>query len=98
MYGPHRLLVLFSQVKAFASVPRGRDLRSPVVQATAGAVMVGVVAQLSLAVSGVLSARLLGPTDRGYLAIVILVPSIISQAGSLGISLALTYFIARRPR
>ena len=47
--------------------------------------------------SGILSARMLGPTDRGYLALLILIPSTICQVGSLGISLATTYFIARRP-
>jgi O-antigen/teichoic acid export membrane protein len=63
-----------------------------------GSVAAGVASQGALVISGILSARMLGPTDRGYLALIILIPSTIAQVGSLGISLATTYFIARQPR
>jgi O-antigen/teichoic acid export membrane protein len=72
-------------------------LRSPVRRATLGSIIAAMAAQAALVVSGILSARLLGPTDRGYLALLILIPSTIAQVGSLGISLATTYYIARRP-
>ncbi len=61
-------------------------------------VMSGMLAvQLILVVTGVLLARGLGPTDRGHLALLTLVPLTIWQLGSLGLSLSLTYVIARRP-
>jgi O-antigen/teichoic acid export membrane protein len=41
---------------------------------------------------------MLGPTDRGYLALLVVIPTTIAQIGALGLSLAVTYFIARRPR
>jgi O-antigen/teichoic acid export membrane protein len=50
-----------------------------------------------LVLSGVLVARALGPEDRGYMALVLLVPSVIALVGSLGLPLALTYFVARSP-
>jgi O-antigen/teichoic acid export membrane protein len=87
--------VLASRIPILGSVIA--QLRSPVRRATLGSVVAGVAAQSGLVVSGILSARMLGPTDRGYLALLILIPSTICQVGSLGISLATTYFIARRP-
>jgi O-antigen/teichoic acid export membrane protein len=50
--------------------------------------------QLSLLVSGALSARLLGPTNRGYVAILVAVPSAVGQLGAVGISLAATYYLS----
>lgn len=50
-----------------------------------------------LIVSGSLSARLLGPTDRGLAALMALVPSVLSIAGSLGLASAVVYFVARSP-
>jgi O-antigen/teichoic acid export membrane protein len=43
------------------------------------------------AVSGILTARLLGPTGRGEFAIVVLWPGLIAAVGSLGVKEALTY-------
>jgi O-antigen/teichoic acid export membrane protein len=63
-----------------------------------GAVSVGVAAQGTLVISGILSARLLGATDRGYLALLTTIPSTIAQIGGVGFSLAATYFIARDRR
>jgi O-antigen/teichoic acid export membrane protein len=89
------LLVFRSRASIAGAV--ARSLRSPVRRATLGSVAAGVAAQGALVISGILSARMLGPTDRGYLALIILIPSTVAQLGSLGISLATTYFIARQP-
>lgn len=51
---------------------------------------------VALLVSGSLNARVLGPTDRGYYALIILVPSLFCQLGGLGISLSLAHYLARR--
>jgi len=51
--------------------------------------------QLIQAVTGVLLARVLGPSGRGELAAVILWPTILTVVGSLGLSQASTYLIAR---
>ena len=57
----------------------------------------GVSLQLTLLVSGVVLTRSLGPTNRGNLALLILVSAIASQLGGLGIPYALTYATARMP-
>jgi O-antigen/teichoic acid export membrane protein len=64
---------------------------------TAGSLATAVAAQVLLVASGVLVARLLGPTDRGHLAFLLLVPVIIVKLGGLGIPLAVTYEAARTP-
>jgi O-antigen/teichoic acid export membrane protein len=51
--------------------------------------------QLALLASGVLGARMLGVTDRGRLALLLLVGAIVTQLGSLGMPLSLTYWTAR---
>jgi O-antigen/teichoic acid export membrane protein len=71
---------------------------SPVRRATVGAVVTAFLSQGALTASGILSARLLGPSDRGYAALLTLVPSTIAQVGAFGLPLAITYFLARRPR
>jgi O-antigen/teichoic acid export membrane protein len=53
--------------------------------------------QLTLLVTGVVQARALGPENRGYMALLMLVTAIAWQLGGLGIPLALTYAIARAP-
>ena len=65
--------------------------------AMAGSLLTGVGAQAALLVSGVLVARMLGVEDRGYLALLILVPVIISQLGGLGLPISASYFVAREP-
>jgi O-antigen/teichoic acid export membrane protein len=60
-----------------------------------GSVVSGLGGQLALIVSGVLAARMLGPENRGYLALLILIPTAISQLGSLGLPLAVTYELSR---
>jgi len=54
----------------------------------------GMVFQGLLLISGVLAARLLGPTDRGLLALIWVVTMILTQIGCLGIPIAVTYELA----
>ena len=56
------------------------------------------VAQVLSVVSGVLVARSLGPQDRGYLALLVVVSGICGLLGSLGLPTAATYHIAQAPR
>jgi enterobacterial common antigen flippase len=63
--------------------------------ALAGSVFISFTGQALLAVSGILVARLLGPEDRGRLALVVLVPVLVVQFVHLGIPLGVTYFAAR---
>jgi O-antigen/teichoic acid export membrane protein/O-antigen ligase len=51
--------------------------------------------QVLLIVSGVLVARTLGPEDRGYFALLVVVSGICVLVGSLGIPTAVTYYVAR---
>lgn len=55
------------------------------------------VGQVALFASGVAAARILGPTDRGTLATLALVVTIVVSVGSIGLPLALTYDLAREP-
>jgi O-antigen/teichoic acid export membrane protein len=57
----------------------------------------GVFTQGALAVSGILLARTLGPENRGYIALLLLWPAILSQVGGLGLPFAAAYFVARDP-
>jgi O-antigen/teichoic acid export membrane protein len=63
----------------------------------AGSVLAGVGGQAVMVISGVLVARLLGVENRGQLALLVLIPAVLSQLGNLGLPPALTYFIARAP-
>jgi O-antigen/teichoic acid export membrane protein len=58
-------------------------------------VITGFGGQIAVLVSGVLAARLLGPEDRGNLALLVLIPIALSQLGSLGLPLALTFEFSR---
>lgn len=62
--------------------------------ALAGSLAASFFSQGALVVTGVLVARTLGPEDRGYLALLFLLPAILQQVGTLGLPLATTYFIA----
>ena len=55
----------------------------------------GIIGQGALLVSGILVARLLGPEERGYVALLVIFPSFLSIVGGLGVPEALTYFLAR---
>jgi O-antigen/teichoic acid export membrane protein len=61
----------------------------------AGSLVASGVSQLLLIVSGVLVARSLGPEDRGYLALLVVVSGICCLIGGLGLPLAVTYYVAR---
>jgi O-antigen/teichoic acid export membrane protein len=67
-------------------------------RASAESVIVGFLGQGSLVISGVLLARLLGPQERGYAALLMLWPIIVSRLGELGLPNATAYYIAREPR
>jgi O-antigen/teichoic acid export membrane protein/O-antigen ligase len=71
-------------------------------QSRAGRFVVGTLAasgglQLIVIISGVLVARSLGPEDRGYLALLIVISTVCAIAGTLGLPAAVTYYIAREP-
>ena len=71
-------------------------------RSSAGRSIVGSLAasgglQLIVIVSGVLVARSLGPEDRGYLALLIVISGVFALAGTLGLPSAVTYYIARDP-
>ena len=74
------------------------SLRRSLDGSLAGSLATGLVGQLVLIASGILVARALGVEGRGEFAVIALVPSVLSQLGTLGVPLALTYFIARDPR
>jgi O-antigen/teichoic acid export membrane protein len=60
----------------------------------AGSLLTAGLSQLVTVISGVLVARSLGPQDRGYLALVVLVPTILTQLANFGLPLAATYYVA----
>jgi O-antigen/teichoic acid export membrane protein len=66
----------------------------PAPRAVFGSLASGVLGQLALVVTGVITTRTLGPTDRGYLALVVLVPNVLLIVGTLGLPRAVTFYIA----
>lgn len=58
-------------------------------------IAIGLGGQILLLVSGPLVARMLGVTDRGYLAGLLIWPIMLTAAGSLGLPAACTYFLTR---
>ncbi|MFA4927869.1 MAG: oligosaccharide flippase family protein, partial [Patulibacter sp.] len=71
------------------------DSRSPrLLRSIAKALGSSILIQAFVLVSGIAAARLLGPTDRGYLALIWTVSLTVSQLGSLGLPLAVTHAIA----
>lgn len=66
--------------------------------AVAGSVLTGLGGQCMLIVSGLLVARLLGPENRGYLALLTLVPVLLAHLLGAGVPQAVTYYVARDPR
>jgi O-antigen/teichoic acid export membrane protein len=63
-------------------------------RATIGSVFAALIGQLILVISGIALARLLGPTDRGYLALLILWPTILFQLVGLGLPSSIAYHVA----
>lgn len=78
-------------------VSRLRARFSGVHRATVGSLAAGLWSQITLVVSGILVARLLGPTYRGYFALLILWPVVLIVLGGLGLPSAIPYFVARQP-
>lgn len=74
---------------------RASRFRSTAARAMGGSLVASGLAQLLLIVSGVLVARSLGPEDRGYLALLVVVSGVCILIGTLGLPLAATYYIAR---
>lgn len=70
---------------------RVRLTGSPVVVTVAAS----FVGQLATAVSGICAARSLGVENRGYLALLVLVPLILVLLGGMGVPAAVTYVVAR---
>lgn len=70
---------------------KARLARTPLV----GSIGAGLAVQLSLVVSGVLTARMLGVENRGYLALLQLVATVVPQVVGVGLPLAVTYALAR---
>ncbi len=64
-------------------------------RATAGSLGASFAGQAGTAVSGILVARMLGVENRGYLALLILWPTILARLGGAGLPIALPYFISR---
>jgi O-antigen/teichoic acid export membrane protein/O-antigen ligase len=72
-------------------------LRSKAGRSVLGTLAASGGLQLLVIISGVLVARSLGPEDRGYLALLIVIGTVCAIAGTLGIPAAMTYHIARDP-
>src|SRR5579864_1427402 len=73
-----------------------RWLRPALSQAMAGSLSATVIGQASTAGSGILAARMLGVQGRGYLALLILWPSILVGIGGAGLPAAVAYFVAQK--
>jgi O-antigen/teichoic acid export membrane protein len=71
-------------------------LRSPQARAIIDGLGSSVLIQACVLVSGIAAARLLGPGDRGNLALIWTVTLTLSQLGSLGLPLAVTKEVAQR--
>jgi O-antigen/teichoic acid export membrane protein len=75
----------------------GKGIASgPHARAVAGTTVVNIVT--TLVPTGWLLARLLGPTGRGDLAVVLSWPAMIGSMASVGISPATCYWVSKRPR
>ncbi len=67
-------------------------------RASFGSIGASFFGQSALVVSGVLSARTLGPQNRGYLALLAIWPLILVRLGGMGLPMALPYYLARSPQ
>ena len=72
-----------------------RRLTSARARKLGGSLMASGAAQALLIMSGVLVARGLGPEDRGYLALLVVISGICVLVGGAGLPTAVTYFVAR---
>lgn len=71
--------------------------KHPIRRATAASILTGIWGQGFLVVSGVLAARILGVEDRGYLALLVVFPTLCSQLFGMGFPQAITYELAINP-
>jgi O-antigen/teichoic acid export membrane protein/O-antigen ligase len=67
-------------------------------RSVAGSLFASGSLQLLVILSGVLVARSLGPEDRGYFALLVVVGGVCALIGNLGLPAAVTYYVAREPR
>jgi O-antigen/teichoic acid export membrane protein len=74
---------------------RPRRMRQSLRRSAFESVMTGVTGQGFLVVSGVLGARMLSVHDRGVLALVTVIPSLLVNLGTLGVPRAVTFEAAR---
>lgn len=72
-----------------------RQILASADRATLGTIVAGMLAQLGLVVSGIIAARALGPSDRGYLAAFQAVAVAGSFILALGVPVAIAYYVAR---
>ena len=68
-------------------MPRRRD--------AADAIVAGFALQATVMLTGILAARLLGPENRGLLALIWVVAVALAQFGTLGVPAALTFYVGR---
>lgn len=73
-------------------------IRQAARHALVGSLVTGGLGQAVLVVSGVVAARVLGVENRGHLALMTLLPAVLTQVGSLGLPSAVTYFVSSDPR
>ncbi|MEA2195451.1 MAG: hypothetical protein QOG42_1885 [Solirubrobacteraceae bacterium] len=67
-------------------------------RALIASVLTGLSGQAAIMVSGVVAARMLGVEHRGELALLLVLPLLLTQFGGLGLPLATTFEIAREPK
>lgn len=72
--------------------------RSRVRYFTLVSILAGIAGQCILIVSGILSARILGVENRGYLALFGIFSAVLTFAGSLGLPQSAAYYLTARPR
>jgi O-antigen/teichoic acid export membrane protein len=80
---------------AVATVGRLTRLRALAARPSARSVLWGLGLQATVAISGILAARLLGPDDRGRLALLWVVAIAAGQLATLGLPTAITYALGR---
>ena len=77
---------------------RARDLTASRLQrSVAGSIAVSLLTQGGLLISGVAGARILSVLDRGRAALLLLFASVLPLLATLGMSLAVTYWVASNP-
>lgn len=59
--------------------------------------VVSIILQAFGVITGMITARSLGPTGKGILTAIILWPGMLASIGSVGITEALSYFVSRKP-